>query len=82
LIDPLLEHAFSEPLGETLATLVVGFTACSLIPMVTKWGNQFIASTDYAYEHKTCRYCRLSSMTEYPVFLEKFSAHQGRPASL
>jgi hypothetical protein len=43
-----LEHAFSEPLGETLATLVVGFTACSLIPMVTKWGNQFIASTDYA----------------------------------
>jgi len=73
LTDPLFGHALSEPLGETLATLVAGFTACSLIPMVTKWGNQFIASTDYAYEHKTCRYCRVSTTTKYPIFLREFS---------
>jgi hypothetical protein len=24
---------------------VAGFTTCSLTPMVTKWGDQFIAST-------------------------------------
>ena len=43
---PPLEQTLSEPLGETPATSVVGFTACSLTPMVTKWGDQFIASTD------------------------------------
>jgi len=35
----LFGHELSEPLGKTLATLVAGFTICSLIPMVTKWGG-------------------------------------------
>jgi hypothetical protein len=77
-----LEHGLSEPLGEMLATMVAGFTTRSLTPMVTKWGDQFIASTDYAYEHEACRCCRVFTTAECPIFLRKFSTVQGRTASL